>query len=251
MAVQTEVVNPVPLMEGKAGVIDGKLVLSQGITRTLGGEAGQFKEIPVVDLSPLTSPNATVDDRDRLVKELQDACKRVGFFVIKNHGIDWQIVENAFEAQEEFFSLPMEKKMQVHQSKSPSYMGYEEPYYTNVDRLAKGDLKESMTSAYDAMVDPLGKPDTVPDLLRRENLWPNSEDAPKYRPATEAYRYACLDLMRRLIRIMALALGEQEDFFDRKTDYPIAGVRALHYPIQDPNDKASTGLGGHTDVQCK
>ena len=139
MAVQTKVVAPAPLMEGKAGVIDGKLVLSQGIMRRLGGgTAGQFKEIPILDLSPLTSLDATAEDKDRLVKELRDICQRVGFFVIENHGIDWQIVENAFEAMEEFFSLPMEKKMELHQSKSPSYMGYEEPYYTNVDRLKKG-----------------------------------------------------------------------------------------------------------------
>ena len=135
MAVQTETVDSArPLMEGKAGVIDGRLVLSQGVTRKLGGAAGQFKEIPVLDLAPMTNPDATEEDRERLVEELRDVCKRVGFFVAKNHGIDWKIVEDAFEAMDEFFSLPMEKKMELHQSKSPSYMGYEEPYYTNVDR---------------------------------------------------------------------------------------------------------------------
>ena len=108
-----------------------------------------------------------------------------------------------------------------------------------------------MTTAYDPQVDPLGKPEIVPPLLLRQNLWPNVEDVPKFQPATEAYRYACLHLMRRLIRVMALALGEQEDFFDKKIDYPIAGIRALYYPIQDPSDQDSTGLGAHTDVQCR
>ena len=250
MAVQAELAPSATLMEGKAGVIDGELVLSQGITRKLGGTAGQFKEVPTLDLSPLTSPDATAEDKRQLVEELRDICKRVGFFVIKNHGIDWEIVENAFEAIEGFFSLPMDKKMELHQSKSPSYMGYEEPYYTNVGRIKRGDLKESMTTAYDPLVDPLGKPDIVPPLLLRKNLWPDPEDSPNFRPALETYRYACLDLMRRLAPVMALALGEREDFFDRKTDYPIAGIRALYYPVQDPSDEDSTGLGAHTDVQC-
>ena len=127
-------------MVGAAGVINGKLVLSQGISRTLGSSelGGKFETIPVIDLSPLTSPNATKEQQDRLVEELRDACLRAGFFVIKNHGIDWQIVENSFDSLREFFSLPIEKKMKVHQSLSSSFMGYEERYYTNVDRLKKG-----------------------------------------------------------------------------------------------------------------
>ena len=108
-----------------------------------------------------------------------------------------------------------------------------------------------MTTAYDPLVDPLGKPDIIPALLLRKNLWPDPKVAPKFQPAIETYRYACLATMRQLIRLMALALGEQEDFFDRKIDYPIAGIRSLYYPVQDPSDEDSTGLGAHTDVQCR
>lgn len=133
-------------MKGSAGVVGGKIVLSQGITRSVAtSDVGQFTSIPTIDVSPLSSPNATQSDRDRLVSELRDACSKVGFFVIKNHGIDWKVVEDAFDALEEFFSLPMEKKMEVHQSASPSYMGYEQPYYTNVDRLSKGGMQSSTT----------------------------------------------------------------------------------------------------------
>lgn len=129
-----------PRMEGAAGVIDGKLVLSQGISRVLnaGGVSGQFDRIPVIDLTPLVSKDATPEDMEKLVEELRDACMRVGFFVIKNHGIDWAVVERAFAGSREFFSLPLETKLKVHQSLSKSFMGYEEPYYTNVDRLKKG-----------------------------------------------------------------------------------------------------------------
>lgn len=126
-------------MEGTAGVANGKIVLSQGLSRSLGGGiAGSFTEIPVIDLSPLTLAITTYKDRAKLILELQDACKRAGFFVVKNHGIDWKIVEEAFNGLDEFFGLPLETKMKIHQSTSPSYMGYEQPYYTNVDRLKRG-----------------------------------------------------------------------------------------------------------------
>jgi hypothetical protein len=137
---------------GRAGVVDGKLYLSQGITRDLApahGNGGQFDSIPVIDLAAMTAADgdsaaaASQQALDKLTAEIKDACMRVGFFVVQNHGIAWSVVEEAFAALEEFFALPMETKMSLHQSKSPSFMGYEEPYYTNVDRLKRGGKKKS------------------------------------------------------------------------------------------------------------
>jgi isopenicillin N synthase-like dioxygenase len=65
----------------------------------------------------------------------------------------------------------------------------------------------------------------------------------------EAYRAACLKLMRRLIKIVALAMGEKNDFFSKKITYPIAGIRAQFYPPQQGTEKEETELGAHTDVQ--
>jgi len=128
-------------MEDIAGIVNGPLRLSQGIVRTsasVRGDAGHFSEIPTIDLSPMTSPTAPPEDKIRLTAEIRDACTRVGFFIIKNHSIDWKIVENAFDAIKEFFDLPMEMKMEAHESKSDSFQGYEEPYCTSFDRSKKG-----------------------------------------------------------------------------------------------------------------
>jgi isopenicillin N synthase-like dioxygenase len=113
------------------------------------------------------------------------------------------------------------------------------------------DLKESLTTGYDPYVDPLGVGDAMPEILRRHNLWPNPEYAPKLKPSVEAYRAACLKLMRQLVRVVAVAIGEKEDFFEKKITYPIAGIRALYYPPQEAPGEEETGLGAHTDVQRK
>jgi isopenicillin N synthase-like dioxygenase len=52
--------------------------------------------------------------------------------------LDWKIVEDAFGAVKDFLDLPKEKKMNVSQSTYKYHQGYEEPYYTNLDRLKKG-----------------------------------------------------------------------------------------------------------------
>ncbi|KAH8892657.1 Clavaminate synthase-like protein [Thozetella sp. PMI_491] len=232
---------------GKAEV----LTLQQGISRRLATAAsGNFTKIPVIDLEALTNPSASAEDKNELVAQVRDACTRVGFFIIKNHGIDWKIVEGAFEGLEEFFNLPHEKKMEIHQDASPSYMGYEQMYYTNVDGTKKGDKKEGVSIAYNPEIDPQGIPKAeIPELLRRENFWPKPEDSPKFRRGVEAYQIACLGLMRKLIRLMALAIGVEETFFDKKSTYPIASVRCLYYPPQEPSNETETGLGAHTDIQ--
>ncbi|KAH8892656.1 putative isopenicillin N synthetase, partial [Thozetella sp. PMI_491] len=245
----SETTTTEPVAAGVAGIIDGKLVLSQGISRTLSsGVGGQFDKIPVIDLSPINSDSASSAHFDRLIEELRDACTRVGFFVIKNHGVDWTIVERAFAGAKEFFELPLEVKKKYHQSLSPSFMGYEEPYYTNVDRLKKGDLKESMTTGYEPELDAEGA-GYQPEILYRKNQWPEDEESPLFKPAMREYRAACLGLMRKLSKVMAKVIGIDETYFDNKASYPVAGIRALYYPPQAPDDDESTGLGAHTDVQ--
>lgn len=91
----------------------------------------------------------------------------------------------------------------------------------------------------------------MPEILRRHNLWPSPEDAPNVKPGLEAYRATCLKLMRQLTSIVALAIGEKEDFFTKKVTYPIAGIRSLYYPPQVNAGDDEVGLGAHTDVQRK
>jgi isopenicillin N synthase-like dioxygenase len=43
-----------------------------------------FKEIPVIELSAMNSPD--LSERVALAKEIRKACENVGFFYISNHG---------------------------------------------------------------------------------------------------------------------------------------------------------------------
>lgn len=42
---------------------------------------GDFDNIPIIDLAPMSSPN--IEERKELAKQIYDACSRVGFFYIK------------------------------------------------------------------------------------------------------------------------------------------------------------------------
>lgn len=61
-----------------------------GRTRTIISDDVQkadFDAIPIISLKAISEPGATEEDRLALVKELQGACMRVGFFYIKSVGL--------------------------------------------------------------------------------------------------------------------------------------------------------------------
>jgi isopenicillin N synthase-like dioxygenase len=59
------------------------------------------------------------------------------------------------------------------------------------------------------------------------------------------YNDAMLAFSKKLMRMIALALDLEEAYFDHMADFPMSGLRALHYPSQEvAND---VGIGAHAD----
>jgi Isopenicillin N synthase and related dioxygenases len=119
----------------------GVIHLQQGISRTVkisssNDAAGSFDSIPIIDMSGMYSESLT--ERQKLAAVIRDACTKVGFMQIANHGINWEIVETAMQGAKEFFELPLDVKMKVYQHKSPHFLGYEPLYETNVNMLRHG-----------------------------------------------------------------------------------------------------------------
>lgn len=65
--------------------------------------------IPVVDLGSWSDGSAA--DRKRIASELTEACRRVGFVYVTNHGVPADLLDEAFSWSRRLFDLPLEKKM--------------------------------------------------------------------------------------------------------------------------------------------
>ncbi len=88
-------------------------------------EATGFTQLPILDLAPiLPDSTSTLEERQKLALELQAACVDVGFFLIKNHGIDEGVFRDALGQAKAFFDLSMEQKMEVDIKKVKSFKGY-------------------------------------------------------------------------------------------------------------------------------
>lgn len=78
------------------------------------------------------------------------------------------------------------------------------------------------------------------------NQWP--ETPSDFRKVLCEYRDACLSFSKGLMRLVALSLDLDEEYFNNLTTFPMAGLRPLHYPPQEASD--DIGLGAHVDYSC-
>ncbi|KAL0064287.1 hypothetical protein AAF712_008731 [Marasmius tenuissimus] len=213
------------------------------------GEANQaFKDIPIIDLKDIVSPDANV--RKALAEEVRQACMNVGFFYVKNHGVEEETVGKALSSSKEFFALPMDSKMEIENKKTPSFKGYSPLLSGNNDPNGKGDLQEGFEFGWEAMKETdSGKAQQDQGALSGANVWPS--ELPAFRVAALEYYHAVVNLGKLLFPIFALALDIDEGFFDDKTRNSAALMRIIHYPDQTgPTDEGIIGIGAHTDWEC-
>lgn len=79
--------------------------------------------IPTVDISPYLAPDSSQEARDAVVAAVGDACIMYGFFQLVGHGVPLELQEKALQCSGDFFSLPMDEKMEVSQKESRGDVG--------------------------------------------------------------------------------------------------------------------------------
>lgn len=104
-----------------------------------------FSEIPIISL---TSP------LPELIEQLRNACTKVGFFYIKDHGVPQKVIDDTFKCAENFFSLEREVKDEVHYKKSSILRGFEPPAEVRTDETKKADMNEAFNWGYSPELDP-------------------------------------------------------------------------------------------------
>jgi gibberellin-44 dioxygenase len=78
-------------------------------------------DAPIIDLQAvLTGDAPSIKEQ---IDALRAACKSHGFFLVVNHGIDTNILNEALDHAAEFFTMPLETKLNMVQKKG-SMSGY-------------------------------------------------------------------------------------------------------------------------------
>src|SRR5262245_2576315 len=73
--------------------------------------AAMTAPVPTVDLRPWYESDD--EGRREVARELDDACRAIGFLQITGHGIADEAIEEMRAATDAFFALPVEEKLEV------------------------------------------------------------------------------------------------------------------------------------------
>ena len=201
--------------------------------------------IPVIDIGALRGGGSQAVAE--VAEKIREASATVGFFYVRNHGIDPAVRDAALAAAMRFFALPSEVKSRVAVDRR--HRGFLGAGGAKMHETARADLKESFNWALElAGNDPDVRSGDRP--LLGPNNWPD-DDLPDLRPSLYAYYLAACDCGRDLMRAFAVGIGADEAFFAPHFTRPIARGSALYYPPQPPQMGAEQfGVGAHTDYGC-
>ncbi len=192
----------------------------------------------MLDAIPTLDARSTEDAR--FARDLSAAYEEYGFVIIRNHGIDQQVIERCVECFRRFFALPAEEKRRYQLPRGGGARGYT-PFGIETAKGAQHhDLKEFWHVGRELPAGHRFSRDMAP------NIWVDS--IPGFRESTLSLYDSFDALGRRLLAPIARNLGLAPNYFDDKVDLGNSVLRVIHYPPMPPEPTPSVRAGAHEDI---
>lgn len=195
----------------------------------------------------------TADGDGEAAAKLDRAFSTLGFATIRGHGVAAEAFERAYAIARTFFSLPEAEKRRYLPDRPGLFRGYSAVgthrsavgSHKADGAKAPGDLGETfMISRVDGHDDPYYRTEAF-GLTYAPNIWP---DMPGFREGMEDYYRAMEDLARRLMRLAAISLGLEEDFFTARMRRHCSTCTLINYPPLEAEPlPGQLRRGEHTD----
>jgi len=204
-----------------------------------------FQSIPLIDLAPLHT--GTPVGLEAVARQIADVYSNVGFGYLINHGVDQSLIDALFAASRDFHALPREEKMAIEVNRH--HRGFipintSTTRTSSVAKVTKPNQSESFMMMHELAAD---DPDVLAGVpYAGPNQWP--ERLPHFRAAVTAYNDALVDLGRKLVQAIAVALGAAPTALAPYFTKPTTFLRLLYYPPQPPQSPDDLyGSAPHTD----
>ncbi|EIL99099.1 flavonol synthase [Rhodanobacter thiooxydans] len=193
-----------------------------------------MKKVPTLDIRRYDT------DRDAFVAEIGAAYREFGFCCISGHGIARELIDGSYDAFRRFFALPTETKMRYHVAGAGGARGYTPFKVETAKDSQHADLKEFWHIGRE-----IPRDSTFADVMP-PNLWP--VEVPDFRQYGYGLYQALDQLGTRVLRALALHIGEPENFFEDKTDVGNSILRPIHYPPITDENVPNVRAGAHEDI---
>ncbi|KAI5209589.1 oxoglutarate 3-dioxygenase [Aureobasidium subglaciale] len=196
--------------------------------------------IPIIDFSPFLDPSSSDEAKLNTAKELDQACRVVGFFYLAGHGIDPTLFKNMLANAKHFFTAASpEEKEEIKVKPSGEGSGDDSRGYRVVERADAGyealDFLRELETEGPPYTKGLGR-----------NQWP--EIPSTLRSVAEDYTTRLVTLGIAVMKAFAMALNVPEEVFVSRIDQSFWQLRMAAYPgVPKGSDTSKSGLYQHSD----
>ena len=194
--------------------------------------------IPVVDLAEFVSGNS--DSKAAFVQQLGKAYEEVGFVAVKNHGVPDQLIKNIYEYVQQFFSLPLEKKLAYEITGLAGQRGYTSFGREHAKGSEAPDLKEFFQ---------YGQNVEDNDPIKAE--YPDNIQVKEIDQFNETLYAAFKNFEKSgkaLLQAIALYLNLDESYFDPFIHNGNSILRCIHYPPITVEPSSAIRAEQHEDI---
>ena len=187
--------------------------------------------VPVIDFASYDEERP--DTLVRLGEQVGRALTDIGFMSVTNLGIRPELLRDVFSASRGFFAADTDHKLRSGYVSASENFGYQGLCQEHLDPQNPADLKETFTMR------------NVLNHSLEDDRWPS----PEFRKLMHEFFGACLDGAYRMQRVLATALGLEQEFFVRYHNGENCTLRLLYYPDSgvDKVQESQLGAGAHTD----
>ncbi|KAI4351836.1 hypothetical protein L6164_006146 [Bauhinia variegata] len=190
--------------------------------------------VPLVDLGGFLSgdPVAALE-ASRIVGE---ACRKHGFFLVVNHGIDSKLISDSHSYMDDFFELPLSRKQRA-QRKTGEHCGYASSFTGRFS--SKLPWKETLSFQFS---DEKNSPKIVKNYLCNTL----GEEFERFGQVYQEYCEAMSNLSLGIMELLGMSLGVGSSFFREFFEENSSIMRLNYYPpCQKPD--LTLGTGPHCD----
>ncbi|KAM0003069.1 putative flavanone 3-dioxygenase [Helianthus debilis subsp. tardiflorus] len=180
--------------------------------------------IPLIDLNDLCGPN-----RSHVVDQIGLACRKYGFFQVKNHGVPESTIANMMQIAREFFKLPEQERLKTYSDDPKRTTRLSTSFNIRTEKVAN--WRDFLRlHCY-----------PIQDYI---NEWPTNPA--HFRAHVAEYSHSTRDLALRLVDAISESLGLEKDYINKQLGKHGQHMALNYYP-PCPQPDLTYGLPGHTD----
>jgi len=181
------------------------------------------------------------ENKNDFVDAMGKALEDIGFFAIKNHGIDQELLKDCYNNSEEFFDFDYVKKSKYEKNEIHCQRGYTKFGKEHSKDNPAPDLKEFYQIGR-TINEEHPQYDTY-----LHNVWP--EEIPEFKENLQTLYSKLEECSIKLLNACSLYLGMEEDWLGSMAYDGNTILRIIHYPpLPNDRDPNSVRSAQHEDI---